>query len=118
MSDTRGRGSNTVIRKIYVERLFAVSCIEKSKSKKKRPRMAHFRKMSKFSKKLLSGFNLKKMSSTIHQIFWPLLHKNVPRGKNFKKSPNLATLAALKIHSEVYFLTYSSRSFHRYEMSC
>ena len=112
MSDTRGRGSNTVIRKIYVERLFAVSCIEKSKSKKKRP------KMSKFSKKLLSGFNLKKMSSTIHQIFWPILHKNVSRGKNFKKSPNLATLAALKIHSEVYFLTYSSRSFHRYEMSC
>ena len=35
------RGSNLVIGKIYIEHLFTVNCIEKTKIKKKRPEMAH-----------------------------------------------------------------------------
>ena len=37
------RGSNPVIEKNYIE-LFNVNCIEKTKIKKKRPRMAHLKK--------------------------------------------------------------------------
>ena len=36
------RGSNPVIGKIYIEHLFTVNCIAKTKIKKKRPGMAHF----------------------------------------------------------------------------
>ena len=40
------RGSNPVIEKNYIE-LFNVNCIEKTKIKKKRPRMAHLKKLVK-----------------------------------------------------------------------
>ena len=40
-----GRGSNPVIGKIYNEHLFTVNCIEKTKRKKKRPGMAHLKKI-------------------------------------------------------------------------
>ena len=36
------QGSNPVIGKNYVEHLFTVNCIEKMKTKKKRPGWAHF----------------------------------------------------------------------------
>ena len=36
------RGLNPGIGKIYIEHLFTVNCIEKTKRKKKRPGMAHF----------------------------------------------------------------------------
>ena len=39
-------GSNPVIGKIYVEHLFTVNCIEKTKIKKKRPGIAHFLKQN------------------------------------------------------------------------
>ena len=39
-------GSNPVIGKIYVEHLFTVNCIEKTKIKKKRPGMAYLFKKS------------------------------------------------------------------------
>ena len=35
-------GSNPDIDKIYIKHLFTVSCIEKTKIKKKRPGMVHF----------------------------------------------------------------------------
>ena len=38
------RGSNPVIDKFYIEHLFTVNCIEKTKIKEKRPGMAHFLK--------------------------------------------------------------------------
>ena len=36
------RNSNPVIGKIYIEHLFSVNCIKKTKIKKKRPRIAYF----------------------------------------------------------------------------
>ena len=36
------RGSNPFIGKIYIEQLFTVNCVEKTKIKKKMPEMAHF----------------------------------------------------------------------------
>ena len=36
------RGSNPVIGKIYIEQLFTINCIEKTKINKKKPGMAHF----------------------------------------------------------------------------
>ena len=39
------RGSNPAIGKIYIEHLFLVNCIEKIKIKKKRPGMAHLKKL-------------------------------------------------------------------------
>ena len=44
-SDPEVCGSNPVIGKIYIEHLFTVNCIEKIKMKKKRPEMAHFKKI-------------------------------------------------------------------------
>ena len=40
------QGWNPVIGKIYIEHLFTVNCIEKTKIKKKRSGMAHFLKKS------------------------------------------------------------------------
>ena len=40
------QGWNPVIGKIYIEHLFTVNCIEKTKLKKKRSGMAHFLKKS------------------------------------------------------------------------
>ena len=47
-SNTRDLGLNPVIGKIYIEHLFIVNCIEKTKIKKKRLGMAHF-----FKKRIL-----------------------------------------------------------------
>ena len=38
------RGSTPVIGKIFIEHLFIINCIEKTKINKKRPGMAHFLK--------------------------------------------------------------------------
>ena len=42
------RGSNPVIRKIYIEHLFPVNCIEKTKIKKKEAGNGHFSKIPCF----------------------------------------------------------------------
>ena len=45
-SDTRGPRFESVIDKLYIEHLFIVNFIEKTKIKKKRPEMAHLKKIS------------------------------------------------------------------------
>ena len=42
------RGSNPVIGKTFIKHLFTVNCVEKTKIKKKRPGMAHLKKLSCF----------------------------------------------------------------------
>ena len=39
------RGSNPVIGKTFIKHLFTVNCVEKTKIKKKRPGMAHLKKI-------------------------------------------------------------------------
>ena len=42
-------GSNPVIGKIYIEHLFTINCIEKTKINKKMQGMAHFKKTEQVS---------------------------------------------------------------------
>ena len=55
------QGSNLVIRNIYIEHLFSVNCIEKTKIKKKRPGMAHF-----FKKEDGNGPFKKSLTESVH----------------------------------------------------
>ena len=55
------RGSNPVIGKIYIEQLFTINCIEKTKINKKKPGMAHFFKKKpyfNFYTNVLTALNL------------------------------------------------------------
>ena len=61
--------SNPVVGKIYIEHLFTVNCIEKTKIKKKRPRMAHI-----FLKKAINNCNLLITFETLFCLYRALPH--------------------------------------------
>ena len=62
-------GSNRVIDKIYIEHLFTVNCIEKTKIKKKRPGMAHLR-----NKGSCKGKRLGRTSAPLIKDPWLISH--------------------------------------------
>ena len=53
------RGLNPVIGKIYIEHLFTVNSIEKTKIKKKRPGMAHLKNHERLNIRLQSTKDMK-----------------------------------------------------------
>ena len=57
--DTRGLRVESSHRRIFKEQLFTVYCIEKTKINKKRPRMAHWKTISRiFTQKVCNSFKI------------------------------------------------------------